>query len=612
MPLWGLDRIGDNTTVFVHEGAKAAKACSDMVRMETAQDRKALAEHPWGQELAGAAHVGWIGGALSPMRTDWSVLTRNGVNKAYIVTDNDAPGRNALGPIAQQLRMICYNIQFTMDWPVSFDLADPFPDKFFRSIDERRVYIGPSFRSCRMPGTWMTDVVMVPGDGPRSQPKRVVTVREHAKDMWLYVEEVDMFVCREMPSMVFNDTVFNRKMASLSHTNNYAAIVTGTYHGTYRRMTYRPDIDYVITMDEDKPSVNIYEGPHIKSVEGDITPFMEYMAYLVPDYEEREWLLRWFYTIVAFPHIRMLFGILLVSEAQGIGKTTFASDILAPLLGRHNCSWPSEKDIVDSQFNEWLAEKRLVIASEIYSGHSWKCYHTLKAAITDEFARVNKKYQQPYTVRNWAHFIAMSNSTHALKMEDEDRRWFYPTITENKWSKQRFNEFHEWLLLGGLSIIKWWCSQQTDPIRKGDYPPMTARKKEMIRESYSPEQKEAIVIAGLLKNEGSECALAMMDINSTISNIVRGVIRSTDHELRKAMKKEGIYIHPTRIMFGDRPQHILYNDALALLIEDEKRIEDAMAFLTANGKKASREIAQNKIIRDHIRSVASLRPEEVI
>jgi hypothetical protein len=105
LPLFNADKIGDNTTVFIHEGAKAARTMQSLIEAADKATKQQLTEHPWGLELSGAVHVGWIGGALSPYRTDWSVLKAAGVKRAYIVADNDSPGRSAVPAIAQHLRM---------------------------------------------------------------------------------------------------------------------------------------------------------------------------------------------------------------------------------------------------------------------------------------------------------------------------------------------------------------------------------------------------------------------------------------------------------------------------------------------------------------------------
>lgn len=84
LPLWGIDQLRNYATAFIHEGAKAARAVRWLA--EAAEPRgaatrdamKALAAHPWGGALSHSAHLGWIGGALSPHRTDWSMLPRPG------------------------------------------------------------------------------------------------------------------------------------------------------------------------------------------------------------------------------------------------------------------------------------------------------------------------------------------------------------------------------------------------------------------------------------------------------------------------------------------------------------------------------------------------------
>lgn len=135
LPLWGLDGLPGHATAFLHEGAKAARAVRRMVEAATPGAKAALAAHPWGEDLKNAAHVGWIGGALSPHRTDWSRLHKAGIEHVIIVADNDPPGHAAVPKIAWALRNYSVRVEalrFDSRWPVGFDLADPFPKAMFR------------------------------------------------------------------------------------------------------------------------------------------------------------------------------------------------------------------------------------------------------------------------------------------------------------------------------------------------------------------------------------------------------------------------------------------------------------------------------------------------
>ena len=359
LPLWGMEQLNHFTTVFIHEGAKAARAMREMVEAETPEMKEKLANHPWGEELSHAAHLGWIGGALSPYRTDWSILQKAGVKRAYIVSDNDSPGVAAVPSIAFHLRIPTFHLQFTNEWPTSFDLGDDFPKTMFKKVEGRNYYTGASFRSCLHPATWATDQI------PNPKGKPTIALRKNFKEMWSYVEEADIFVCIEMPEIIRAEQIMNKMLASFSHTNQTSQLIVKAYTGRSAKLCYRPDIKGKIVTDATTSAINLHTPTHIKSISGNAQPFLDFMTYMFPNENERHEVLRWVATLAARPDIRMEYGLLLVSERQGVGKTTLGSSILAPLVGIQNVGFPTEGTIVQSEFNGWLANKRLCIVNEI-------------------------------------------------------------------------------------------------------------------------------------------------------------------------------------------------------------------------------------------------------
>lgn len=555
LPIWGMEQLNDHSVVFIHEGAKAARAMRDMVAAQTKDAKQKLAEHPWGEEMMNAAHVGWIGGALSPARTNWGKLKSAGVTKAYIVSDNDKPGLAAVPAISERLRVPTFHVQFTNEWPVSFDLADDFPRAMFKDLDGVKHYVGPSFRSCLHPATWATDLI------PNPKGKPSYALRQHFKEMWAYIEEADLWVCTEMPEIVRTEQVFNKMLSAFSHSANTSQLLLRKYQGRSTKICFRPDIDGRVVTDRSTSAINLHIPSQIKPKAGEPQPFLDFIAYMFPNESERVEVLRWCATLIAKPKVRMEYGLLLVSEAQGIGKTTLGSDILAKLVGDHNVSYPSEKTIVQSEFTEWIAQKRLVVVNEIYSGHSWKAYQTLKSYITDKSVNVNAKYQRPYTIDNWAHIIAMSNSMRALRMEQDDRRWFYPEVTEERWSPENFRNFHNWLQSGGLSIIAHWAKEYGDYVKGAERAPMTERKKEMIRGSRTEAQDEVCALAEAAVQRNDPVLLTMKDIVVWVRAQVQGKVFDSDYELRKAMQDMGMAVSKGRVYIAGRNQHVLMNRA---------------------------------------------------
>ena len=568
LPLWGAEQLNDHTTVFIHEGAKAAREMREMVEAKTPEMKNNLAEHPWGDELRSAAHIGWIGGALSPYRTDWSMLQKAGVKRAYIVSDNDAPGVAAVPSIAFHLRIPTFHIQFTNEWPSSFDLGDDFPKSMFKKVEERNYYVGPSFRSCLHPATWATDQI------PNPKGKPSVVLRKNFKDMWSYVEEADLFVCIEMPEIIRTEQVMNKMLASFSHTNQTSLLIVKSYTGRSAKLCYRPDIKGKIVTDSTTSAINLHTPTHIKSIAGNPEPFLEFTKYMFPNEAERHEVLRWCATLIARLETHMEYGMLLVSERQGVGKTTIGAAILAPLVGPQNVGYPTEGQIVQSEFNGWLANKRLCIINEIYSGHSWKAYNKLKSAITDREIEVNEKYQRSYTIENWCHVFACSNSMKALRIEEDDRRWFYPEVTEEKWPRSKFESFHNWLKSGGLNIIKHWGENFGDYVQKGQPAPMTERKKELILASRTEGQQEAAELAEAINRYREPVVLSMKDIVAWVRQSVQGKMYDSDLEIRKAMRECGAMWYEERFLVGGRLQLATMNKAAYTTIKEKHKLKE--------------------------------------
>lgn len=563
LPLYNAHRLKDAETVFIHEGAKAARHVQWMVDGETAEARNALAAHPWGRELSSAVHVGWIGGAMSPYRTDWGIIRKSGAKRAYIVSDNDDPGKEAVPSISNKLKMPTFQIQFTEEFPPSFDLADPFPKSMFGKVGGTTFYTGRGFREYLHPATWATD--LIPPASGKGRPS--AQLRDCFRGMWAYVEEADMFVCTEMPDIIRSEAILNKMLAPFSHVSDTTRLILKAYQGRSTRICYRPDQEGLMVTFRGSSALNMHVPTTVLPHPGDPKPWLDFVSYMFPHERERNEVLRWCATLIARPEIRMGYGLLLISEKQGIGKTTLGSLVLAPLVGEGNVGYPSETDIL-SQFNDWVANKRLVIVNEIYSGASWKAYHSLKSTITDRDVTVNQKYMRPFIIENWCHIVACSNSMRALKMENDDRRWFYPEVTEHPWPRDKFVAFRAWLDSGGLSIIRHWAEQFGDYVDPSDRAPMTNRKREMIEGSRSEAQKEAVAVAEAIVEANQPVAVLIRDVVEWCRSQAQGKVFDTDYEIRKAMVDVGMVVFNKRIKVAGRLQYAIMSPRLAEMVHE--------------------------------------------
>ena len=586
LPLWGMDQLKEHKTVFIHEGAKGARYCRWMAEGKNEAARRARDAHPWGRELMGAAHLGWTGGAMNPNRTDWSVLTKHGVDRAYIVADNDAEGKDAISAISRYLRMLTFSIEFNNSFPDSFDLGDDFPPEMFKKLGAEGFYSGPAMRSLTQPSTWATDQV----PNPSGQGRPISVLRDSFKRLWSYIEEADAFVCTEMPEIMRSEAVFNKMTAGFSHVAETSKLLVKNYKGRSAKVCYRPDHKGRLVEYRGANAINLHVPGNVKAVPGDPSPWLEFLSYMFINEDECKEVERWCATLIARPDIRMSYGLLLISETQGIGKTTLGATVLAPLVGHHNVGFPGENDIT-SAFNDWVAHKRLAIVNEIYSGSSWKAYHALKSIITDNDVTVNQKYMRQYVIDNWCHLLACSNSMRALKMEMDDRRWLYPEMAEVPWKAKQFTDFRRWVQSGGLSIIKHWAENYGDFVGPAARAPMTERKKEMIEGSRSEGQSHAAALGELLKDHGQPGALLMKDVVAWVRLAVQGRMFDSDYEIRRSMADSGLRPWKKRIKHNGWLQHAMINDELFDLCQ---RVEDG-----------------NVVVREHILKPSDLMEREM-
>ena len=537
LPVYGLEQIGEvgdtNVgTVFIHEGAKGARFCKELINDENAS-------HPWKKEL-NAIHLGWIGGALNPYRTDWDSVRKVKPSTVYIVPDNDDEGYECVTKISEQMRCLTYSLQYPDGFGRGFDLADPIPERYY---DEFENYTGPYFDECVKFATWLTDLEEFIDGGTKKNPKikRIIKLRPHVRGLWAYIPHIQHWSFTRDIRETHKHLAFPQVIAGFHHGKPTFVIQKLLEHQKRRltRLAYVPSlyskVGESVISDGSGLVLNMYLPCRIRSTNGDATLFHKFMAHLIPNREERFELLKWMATIIAKPEVRMKYSVLLISDKKGVGKSTLGESILRHLVGLHNSSIANEKTIL-SGFNSWAKHKTLVIVDEIYTGGKWKMYNSLKSLVTSESMVVNEKGVKTYDCENMCHFFACSNSFKALKIENDDRRWFIPEVAENLWGKENFTELYNWIHAQGLPIIKGWAENFGHYVHPGDHAMLTHLKQSMIEESLSEPEIHARRIGEILaRNFDNETAIiAIEDMKEIIKTQGCRDIRQSNLLLLKA------------------------------------------------------------------------------
>jgi Family of unknown function (DUF5906) len=507
LPFFGMVGHRNNSILYIHEGAKAARAVARSIEHE---DNQKL---PWVDDLHFAHHIGWIGGVNAVDRSDWAKLAKQDWTTVNIVADNDLDGIRAARQIAGYFSCKVRIIIFDERWPLSFDLADDWPAEFW---DDRGCYIGPSVTDCRRPATRATQIIAT---GEQGRPTAVLTRQFEAEVA--YTISPSRFIFRDQPSRDLSEDEFNAQVAPFSDVKNTTAKIVNKLSCQHDRLEYYPPgTSGTITLEGER-CWNSYEPPYLLPIDGDLNPWLDFLNHLFPVADEREQACDWLATLMSKPDIRMRYGMLLISKEQGVGKNTLFNTIAA-IIGRHNVSIPSERSVTDSQFNGWCSRKRLIFIAEIYSGASRAAYDKMKPLITDDWIEINEKNVKPYTLRNWATVIACSNSPAALYLDDEDRRWFVPAVAEQQKPTDWWNDYYAWLEGNGAAVIlKWAKSRVADGklVNTGDRAPGSSRKAEIVEASRSEGQNLVIDLAeNLIERKPTKVILRMRDIRQWVAD----------------------------------------------------------------------------------------------
>ena len=231
--------------------------------------------------------------------------------------------------------------------------------------------------------------------------------------------------------------------------------------------------------------LNIYRPSTVVAVEGDATPFKQFVEYLVPEEVERDHLLKMFAQLVQKPGEKLGHALILGSKEHGIGKSTLM-DILFELLGPQNCRKASSEEL-ESQFNSYIEGTLLVLVEEINLGAGGrKVYNKLKDQITSDITPMRRLYQDARSVRNVASFIFQTNLERPILVDKEDRRYFVVNSPAKPREPAYYIGFNEWWR-ANLGVIRHFLEQVdlTGFNRKAP-PPMTEAKFQLIKGSETP------------------------------------------------------------------------------------------------------------------------------
>jgi len=277
-------------------------------------------------------------------------------------------------------------------------------------------------------------------------------------------------------------------------------------------LTYDPTTTAKIVTHHGQQLINTYTQPDWGDGEfelGDVMLFKHFIEYLIPDEKSREYYLDW----LAAKCQDMAFrgpAILMIAESQGTGRSTLAN-MLAQLFGTENVERVPFKALSggdNSVFNEWVVKPLIVTDETLALGDNenfYKVYERLKDIIdtTPQDVRVNPKTLKQRIQTTYASFMLFSNHDNAMKIPDNDRRFYVLRNAQQPESPEYFIRLNEWLdkKVWARSVWRWLRKREVDIGKLVAPPEHTQAKEDMIKASKQPID---IAVEAVLENWPSD------------------------------------------------------------------------------------------------------------
>lgn len=232
------------------------------------------------------------------------------------------------------------------------------------------------------------------------------------------------------------------------------------------RTCFRPDRPpHEILKREGLSEVNTYIPVKTPKLEGDVTPFLQHLAILLPVERDQRILLTWMAALVQNVGVKFRWAPVL-QGAEGNGKSMLLG-ILRKCIGSRYYHAAQAADI-GNKFNDWIVGKLLIGVDELNAAGEKKVdlLSALLPMITEKELGVQGKGKDAVTATVCANFFFTTNVRAALGQSVSSRRYalFYTAqqtpedVSAAGLDGRFFTDYNKWLNGGGYGLINGFLS----------------------------------------------------------------------------------------------------------------------------------------------------------
>jgi hypothetical protein len=351
-------------------------------------------------------------------------------------------------------------------------------DKYRDREDYRRETIGGAARMCKKVYDQPQKTMPVPSQATSVQHEILLTVPEMIQHFagCVYIRDTHKVLVPdgamlkpEQFNATFGGHIFQMMPDGTKPTRKAFEALTECIAHRFpqgKRPVFRPDLPTGSILPDN--SVNVYVKPEIRRAVGDVTPFMNFLAKLLPSKRDRDILLAYMAACVQYPGVKFQWAPVL-QGTEGNGKSLVASCV-AYALGPDYVHEPRASQLAE-KYNGYLEAKLLMIVEEIHMGGRREMLDELKPYITNRRIELRGMAQEKRMIDNVANWFFCTNHKDAVLKSKNDRRYavFFTAqqsaedLTRDGMSGGFFPALYEWLRTDGYAFMAEWLTTYQIP-----------------------------------------------------------------------------------------------------------------------------------------------------
>jgi hypothetical protein len=277
------------------------------------------------------------------------------------------------------------------------------------------------------------------------------------------------------------------------------------------RLAFRPEHEPgAIIVEGNMTYANLWWPIDTIAVEGDVSPFLNHVAKLLPDEGDRMKLLAYMAACRQYPG-RKFHWAPVIQGVEGNGKS-FLIKAMTRSIGERYSHIPNAHDLSGNglKFNGWMIGKLFIGIEEIYTADRREILEALKNPLTADRLDVQKKGEDQSMIDNFANFMATTNHRDGVPISDTSRRWgIFFTAQQNfedlsrdgmdgeympdlwDWFEGRRGHTPGWQIINHF-LSTWAIPDELNPATKMHRAPETTSTAEALRMSLGAVEQEIV------------------------------------------------------------------------------------------------------------------------